>query len=106
VNTNLKRLWATTSSTAVISATAILPAFANGGKYDDGQDAGEPLGMLNAILLFVILPLGIISLITVLTMAPGWASAARKSTKGGFLDDPTLGDRQVESNSAKRELSY
>ena len=106
MNTNLRRFWATTASTAVISVSAIVPAIADGGKYDDGQDAGSPLGMLNVILIFVILPIGITAVIALLTLAPGWASAARNSTKGGFLDDPTLGDRQVEAKAEKREISY
>jgi len=106
VNKNLRRFWTTTASTAVISASVIGPAIATGGKYDDGEEAGDPLGMLNVILLFVILPLGITAVIALLTLAPGWASAARKSTQGGFLDDPTLSDRQVEAKSAKREISY
>jgi len=103
---NLRRVWAATASTAIISALAIVPAIATGGKYDDGQEAGAPLGMLNVILLFVILPLGVASIVALLTLAPGWTSAARKSTQGGFLDDPTLSDRQIEAKVSQREISY
>lgn len=106
MNSKLRRIWATTASTAVLSATVIVPAMANGGKYDDGQEAGEPLGMMNAILWFVILPLSVTGLIALLTLAPGWTSSARKATKGGFLDDPTAADRQVESKNSRSEISY
>lgn len=102
---NMRRIWAVTAATAVVSVSAIVPAVANGGKYDDGQEAGEPIGLMNAILWFVVLPLSISAIIALLVLAPGWNSSARKSTQGGFLDDPTLADRQVESKSARGEIS-
>ena len=102
---NLRRIWATTASTALISAAA-LPAFAESTKRDDGDQPGEPMGTLSAILWFVVLPLTITGIIALLTLGPSWTSAARKSTKGGFLDDPTLADRQVEAGTEKREISY
>jgi len=102
---NMRRIWAVTGSSAVIAATTVIPAIANSGKYDDGQEAGDPIGLMNAILWFVILPISISAIIALLVLAPGWNSAARKSTQGGFLDDPTLADRQVDAKSAQGEIS-
>ena len=102
---NIRRIWAVTAATAVVSTSVIVPALANNGKYDDGQEAGEPIGLMNAILWFVILPLSISAIIALLVLAPGWNSSARKSTQGGFLDDPTLADRQVEANSSLGQIS-
>ena len=87
-----------TLATAVLSATLISPAFAEDLKRDDGDQPGEPMGTLNAILWFVVLPLAITGIIALLTMGPSWTSAARKSTRGGYLDDPTLSDRQVSGD--------
>lgn len=84
-----------TVAAAVLSATLISPAFAEATKRDDGDQPGEPMGMLNAILWFVVLPVAITGIIALLTMGSSWTSAARKSTRDGYLDDPTLSDRQV-----------
>ena len=93
-----------TLATAVLSATLISPAFAEDLKRDDGDQPGEPMGTLNAILWFVVLPATITGIIALLTMGPSWTSAARKSTRGGYLDDPTLSDRQV-SGSERSQIS-
>ncbi|MCF8555191.1 MAG: hypothetical protein K9F93_03720 [Candidatus Nanopelagicales bacterium] len=106
MKTSIRRIWSTSSAVAVLVSTSVAPAFAESTKRDDGDQPGEPMGTLNAILWFVVLPLAISGLIALLTMGPSWTSAARKSTKGGFLDDPTLSDRQVEADAAKREISY
>jgi hypothetical protein len=97
VKINLRRIWATTASTAVLATTA-LPAFAESTKRDDGDQPGEPMGTLYAVLWFVVLPLVITGLLALLTMGPSWTSAARNSTRDGFLDDPTLADRQVNQS--------
>jgi hypothetical protein len=93
-----------TLTAAVLSATLISPAFAEDLKRDDGDQPGEPMGTLNAILWFVVLPAAITGIITLLTMGPSWTSAARKSTRNGYLDDPTLSDRQV-SGSDRSQIS-
>jgi hypothetical protein len=95
---SLRRIWSTTSVAAVLTATSVSTAFADELKRDDGDQPGDPMGTLNAILWFVVLPLVIIGIITLLTLGPSWTSAARKSTRGGYLDDPTLSDRQVSGN--------
>jgi hypothetical protein len=92
---SIRRIWSTSSALAVLGLTSISPAFAEATKRDDGDQPGEPMGTLNAILWFVVLPLTITGIIALLTMGPSWTSAARKSTRGGYLDDPTLSDRQV-----------
>ena len=94
----IHRIWSTTSVVAILAATSVSPAFAESTKRDDGDQPGEPMGTLNAILWFVVLPLTISGIIALLTMGPSWTSAARKSTRGGYLDDPTLSDRQVSGN--------
>ncbi len=104
---NMRRIWAVTAATTVVSVSAIVPAIANtsNGKYDDGQEAGDPIGLMNAILWFVLLPASISAIIALLVLAPGWNSSARKSTQGGFLDDPTLADRQVTAETKRGEIS-
>lgn len=106
MKTSIRRIWSTSSVLAILTSTAIAPAFAETTKRDDGDQPGEPMGTLNAILWFVVLPIAISGIIALLTMGPSWTSAARKSTRGGYLDDPTLSDRQVDAKAAKREISY
>ena len=92
---SIRRIWSTSAVTAVLVTTSTSQAFAEDLRRDDGDHPGEPMGMLNVILWFVVLPLVITGLITVLTMGPSWTSAARKSTREGYLDDPTLSERQI-----------
>lgn len=106
MTTSIRRFWTSSTAAAVLISTSVTPAFAESTKRDDGDQPGEPMGTLNAILWFVVLPLAIAGIIALFTLGPSWSSAARKSTKDGFLDDPTLGDRQVEADSAKREITY
>jgi hypothetical protein len=103
--TSIRYIWSTSTAVAILVSTSVSPAFAESTKRDDGDQPGEPMGTLNAILWFVVLPLAITGIIALLTMGPSWTSAARKSTRGGYLDDPTLGDRQVEANAEKREIT-
>lgn len=106
MKTSIRRLWSSSSVAAVLVSTSVSPAFAESTKRDDGDQPGEAIGTLNAILWFVVLPLAISGIIALLTMGPSWTSAARKSTRDGYLDDPTLSDRQIETNGEKREISY
>ena len=89
-----------------MAVTSVSPAIAEATKRDDGDEPGEPMGTLNAILWFVVLPLAIYGIIALLTMGPSWTSAARKSTRGGYLDDPTLSDRQVTESERSQISSY
>jgi len=104
--TSIRRIWSSSSAVAILVSTSVSPAFAESTKRDDGDQPGEPMGTLNAVLWFVVLPLAISGLLALLTMGPSWTSAARKSTQGGYLDDPTLSDRQIETDAEKREISY
>lgn len=104
MHTTIRRFWSTATGLAVLASTAVSPAFAEATKRDDGDQPGEPMGTLNAILWFVVLPLVITGIITLLTLGPGWTSEARKSTRDGYLDDPTLSDRQV-SGSDRSQIS-
>ena len=88
----MRRAIATASSVAVLTATALAPAIA-GSKNDDGEERGTAMTTASAILWFVIVPLAISGIIALLVLAPGWVRSAQRSTQGGFLDDPTLGDR-------------
>lgn len=98
----MRRVIATASSVAVLTATAIAPAIANG-KNDDGEDRGTPMSLTAAILWFVVLPLAIAGVIALLVAAPGWIRSAQVSTEGGFLDDPTRADR-LEASSSQKEI--
>jgi hypothetical protein len=98
MTTSIRRIWSTSSAVAILVSTSVSPAFAESTKRDDGDQPGEPMGTLNAILWFVVLPLAISGIISLLTLGPSWTSAARKSTRGGYLDDPTLADREVSGS--------
>jgi hypothetical protein len=98
MTTSIRRIWSTSSAVAILVSTSVSPAFAESTKRDDGDQPGEPMGTLNAILWFVVLPLAISGIIALLTLGPSWTSAARKSTRGGYLDDPTLADREVSGS--------
>jgi hypothetical protein len=104
MTTSIRRIWSTSSALAILVSTSVSPAFAESTKRDDGDQPGEPMGTLSAILWFVVLPLAITGLLALLTMGPSWTSAARKSTRGGYLDDPTLSDRQV-SGSERSQIT-
>jgi hypothetical protein len=101
---SIRRIWSISAALTVLASTAVSPAFAEATKRDDGDQPGEPMGTLNAILWFVVLPLAITGIITLLTLGPSWTSAARKSTRDGYLDDPTLSDREV-SGSERSQIS-
>ena len=98
MTTSIRRIWSTSSAVAILVSTSVSPAFAESTKRDDGDQPGEPMGTLNAILWFVVLPLAISGIIALLTLGPSWTSAARKATRGGYLDDPTLADREVSGS--------
>ena len=106
MKTSIRRLWSSSSAVAILVLTCASPAFAESTKRDDGDQPGEPMGTLNAILWFVVLPLTIYGIIALLTMGPSWTSAARKSTRGGYLDDPTLADREVSGNNERSQIGY
>ena len=63
------------------------------------------MGTLDAILWFVVLPLAITGIITLLTLGPSWTSAARNSTRNGYLDDPTLSEKQIPP-SERSQITY
>lgn len=102
---NIRHIWATTTATVILSATAIYPVLAETTKRDDGDEPGEPMGTLNAILWFVVLPLVITGIITLLTLGPSWTSAAKNSTRDGYLDDPTLSENK-SSPTERSQITY
>jgi len=105
MTTSIRRIWSTSAAVAILVSTSVAPAFAESTKRDDGDQPGEPMGTLNAILWFVVLPLAISGIIALLTLGPSWTSAARKSTRDGYLDDPTLADREV-CGSERSQIGY
>jgi len=105
MKTSIRRIWSSSAAAAILVTTSVAPAFAESTKRDDGDQPGEPMGTLSAILWFVVLPLTITAMIALLTLGPSWTSAARKSTRGGYLDDPTLADREV-AGSERSQIGY
>jgi hypothetical protein len=99
MTSRFRRIWSITAAFTVLASTSVSAAFAEDLKRDDGDEPGDPMGTLNAILWFVVLPLAITGIITLLTLGPSWTSAARKSTRDGYLDDPTLSDRQMSERN-------
>ena len=100
----MRRSFSVISTTFVLGATVLAPAFATSGKRDDGDEPGVGLGVGGAIILFVLVPLAISGIIALAVLAPGWTSSARKATKNGFLDDPT--SEQLNSNPERAKLTY
>ena len=105
MKTSIRRIWSSSAAAAILAITSVAPAFAESTKRDDGDQPGDPMGTLSAVLWFVVLPLTITGMIALLTLGPSWTSAARKSTRGGYLDDPTLADREVAS-SERSQIGY
>jgi hypothetical protein len=98
----MKRALATCTSALVIAASTAIPALA-GGHHDDGDEPGTGMGATHAILLFVLLPLAISGFIALCVLAPGWTKSARAATTGGFLDDPSAREVDVQSPRAQIE---
>ena len=96
MNLNLRRAVTTISSVTIVSVSVVAPVFASGNS-DDGEDRGTPMPLTTAVLLFVVTPILVSFGIALLVSLPGWVRKAKASTVNGFLDDPTLADRQVES---------
>lgn len=97
MNPNLRRALTAVTSTAVVSITAIAPVFASGTNYDDGEERGTPMTLTQAVLWFVVTPIVASFGIALLVSIPTWVRKAKQSTVSGFIDDPTLADRQVGS---------
>lgn len=98
MNSRIRAFSSVCLSSAVIAATAVAPVFADT-KRDDGDEPGQALGVQGAILWFVVLPLVITGIISLLVMGPGWISAAKQSAPNGFLDDPTAGELTSSSDA-------
>jgi len=105
VNIKIRSISSVAISGAVLAATTFVPAFATT-KRDDGDEPGQGLGTLGAILWFVLLPMAISGFIALLVMGPGWVSAAKKSAENGFLDDPTSGDSSNVNKPEVAALTY
>ena len=58
-----------TAVTALTSASLLLASPALAARRDDGDEPGEPLGTLNAILIFVVLPVAAFVVISVVVLA-------------------------------------
>jgi hypothetical protein len=86
---NLRRIGATLSSTLIIGASYIGPAFANSYKRDDGDEPGAGLSIASAVIWFVLLPVAISAVIALFVLAPGWTKGAKQSANNQYLDDPT-----------------
>lgn len=57
-----------------------------------------------AIVIFAVIPLAVSALLAALVLVPDWFRRAKASTRGGYLDDPTLSDRETVESSARAEL--
>jgi hypothetical protein len=63
------------ASAAVVMMAATSPVFAQ--NRDDGDDPGQQLTVLENLLLFVVAPLGLFLLISLLVLAPSIAKGPR-----------------------------
>ena len=100
----MRRAAAATVCTLVLTSASLAPAIA--GTQDwDGQDRGEPMSLGEAIVIFAVIPLAISGLLAALVLVPDWFRKAKASTRGGFLDDPTLADREAIEPSARAQIT-
>lgn len=103
---NSKRhIAATVVSTAAVTVLAVVPALA-GPKDLEGMDRGTPMELWQAILVFGVGPLVISGLLSLIVLVPDWAKRARLSTRGGYLDDPTLADRLPSDSATHAQLGH
>ena len=100
----MRRSFSVISTTFVLGVSTLGPAFATGGKRDDGDEPGAGIGISHSIVLFFLVPLAISGVIALAVLAPGWTSSARKATKNGFLDDPN--SDQLSSGPERAKLTY
>lgn len=61
-----------------------------------------PVG--EAILTFGVLPAAISFGIALIVLLPDWFRKAQSSSRGGYLDDPTLADRESLTTAERAQL--
>lgn len=71
---------------AVLVATAATPALAQTVVRNDGEDPGVGYTPLQAILIFVVIPIAVILLTALAVYAPSWTRSGRSSAT--FADGP------------------
>ncbi|MEZ5115733.1 MAG: hypothetical protein R2737_05630 [Candidatus Nanopelagicales bacterium] len=67
-------------ASAVVLAATALPALAETIKRDDGDEPGDPMTLAQGFGLFVLVPLAIIAVISLLVLAPSWTRSGRNGT--------------------------
>lgn len=58
------------------------------GTFDDGEERGTPMGVGEAVLVFVVLPIAIAGIIWLLVKAPGWTRSGRTDADGAWTEEP------------------
>ena len=105
VTHTLRRAAAASLSVAFIAAATAAPALAGNTDWD-GQDRGHAMSITNAILVFAVIPAAISGLLAGFILVPDWFRKAKASTRGGYLDDPTLADREALETATRAELTH
>jgi uncharacterized membrane protein YdfJ with MMPL/SSD domain len=84
------RAAAAVATSAVLVALTAGPAAASriDMTFDDGEERGTTMGVGQAFLVFVVLPLAVAAVVWLLVKAPGWTRSGRANETDAWTGDP------------------
>lgn len=84
----LRRAAAVLTTTVVVGAAAATPALATVNNFPD-DPPGEAMTAVQALALFLGIPLALAAVVSLLVMAPSWTRAGRVGPGGAWFAEPT-----------------
>jgi hypothetical protein len=72
----------------VAGPASAMSGIGGSGTFDDGEERGTPMGLGQAVLVFVILPVAIAGLIWLIVKAPGWTRSGRTDADAAWTEEP------------------
>lgn len=72
----------------VAGPASAMAGIGGSGTFDDGEERGTPMGIGEAVLIFVVLPIAIAGIIWLLVKAPGWTRSGRTDADGAWTEEP------------------
>lgn len=84
----LRRAAAVLTTTMVVGAAAATPALATVNNFPD-DPPGEAMTTVQALALFLGIPLALAAVVSLLVMAPSWTRAGRVGPGGAWFAEPT-----------------
>jgi uncharacterized membrane protein YdfJ with MMPL/SSD domain len=86
----LTRAAAAVATSVVLVALAAGPAAASrvDMTFDDGEERGTTMGVGQAFLVFVVLPLAVAAIVWLLVKAPGWTRSGRANETDAWTGEP------------------